>query len=96
MASNFTKIVNMNLDDKLAYQSEHVRLCRIPLQELKNLVAELGKKRYEEQDIEVDAHFRMASGILHQKLRSGGSLIFHMKNFLGVLVGWILFRIFIV
>lgn len=96
MASNFTKIVNMNLDDKLTYQSEHIRLCRMPLEDLKDLVASLGKKRYEEQDIEVDAHFRMASAILHQKARTGGSLIFHMKNFLGVLVGWILFRIFIV
>jgi len=96
MASNFTKIVNMNLDDKLTYKREHVRLCNMPLDELKDLVAGLGKKRYEEQDIEVDAHFRMASGILHQKARTGGSLIFHMKNFMGVLVGMVLFRIFIV
>ena len=85
----------MNLDNKSTYKSEHVRLCKMPLRELKELVASLGKKRYEEQDIEVDAHFRMASGILHKKARSGGSLIFHMKNFLGVLVGFILFRIFI-
>jgi hypothetical protein len=96
MASNFTKIVEMNLDDKLTYKREHVKLYNMPLDELQDLVASLGKKRYGEQDIEVDAHFRMASGILHQKLRSGGSLIFHMKNFLGVLVGLILFRIFIV
>jgi hypothetical protein len=96
MASNFTKIVEMNLDDKLTYRREHVKLYNMPLDDLKDLVASLGKKRYEEQDIEVDAHFRMASGILHQKLRSGGSLIFHMKNFLGTLVGWILFRIFVV
>jgi len=96
MASNFTKIVNMNLDDKLTYKREHVRLCNMPFDELKDLVASLGKKRYEERDIEVDAHFRMASGILHQKARSGGSLIFHMKNFLGALVGMVLFRIFVV
>jgi FtsZ-binding cell division protein ZapB len=96
MASNFTKIVNMNLDDKLTYKREHIKLYNMPLEELKEKVAELGKKRYEEQDIEVDAHFRMASGILHQKARTGGSLIFHMKNFLGALVGMVLFRIFVV
>ena len=96
MASNFTKIVEMNLDDKVVYKNEHVKLCKMPLRDLKELVASLGKKRYEEQDIEVDAHFRMASAILHKKARTGGSLIFHMKNFLGVLVGFVLFRIFIV
>ena len=96
MASSFTKILDMNLDDKLTYKREHVKLYNMPLDELQNLVASLGKKRYEEQDIEVDAHFRMASAILHKKARTGGSLIFHMKNFLGVLVGFVLFRIFIV
>lgn len=86
----------MNLDDKVIYKNQHMKLCKMPLEKLRDLVAELGKKRYGEQDIEVDAHFRMASGILHQRARSGGSLIFHMKNFMGVLVGFILFRTFIV
>jgi len=96
MASNFTKIVEMNLDDKLTYRREHIKLCNMPIDELQDLVASLGRKRYGDQDIEVDAHFRMASGILHQKARTGGTLIFHMKNFLGTLVGFILFRIFII
>jgi hypothetical protein len=86
----------MYLDDKEIYERECIRLHRMPHHELEQLVASLGKKRYEEQDIEVEAHFRVASGILHQKARTGGSLIFHMKNFLGMLVGWILIRIFIV
>lgn len=86
----------MHLDDKEIYEREYIRLHRMPHQELEQLVACLGKKRYDEQDIEVDAHFRMASAVLNQKVRTGGSLIFHMKNFMGALVGWILFRIFIV
>jgi hypothetical protein len=85
----------MYLDDKEIYEIEYVRLYRLPHHELEQLVASLGKKRYDEQDIEVEAHFRMASAVLNRKTRTGGSLIFHMQKFLGALVGWILFRIFI-
>ena len=96
MASNFTKIMNMNLDDKVVYARERALLYRLSLSELKKYVGEMYKIRYEDQDIEIDAYYRLASFVLNQRTKTDSTLIFHMKNFLGALVGMILFRIFIV
>ena len=70
----------MNLDNKEAYQREMRLLNRLSLDKLKSFVAELHKTRFEDNDIEVDAYYRLASHVLIQRKESRQSLIFHLKN----------------
>ena len=81
----------MNLDNRENYLKERALLFNLPLLKLKKYVAEMHKIRYDDNDIEVEAEYRLASFVLTRRTRSGSSLIFHMKNFIGLLVGWILF-----
>lgn len=86
----------MNLDDKVVYARERALLYRLSLSDLKKYVGEMYKIRYGDQDIEIDAYYRLASFVLTQRTKTDSSLIFHMKNFIGVLVGWIIISNFIV
>ena len=70
----------MNLDNKKNYQREMRLLHRLSLDKLKSLVAEMHKLRFEDNDIEVDAYYRLASHVLIQRKENRQSLIFHMKN----------------
>ena len=76
----------MNLDNKQIYQRELRLLHRLSLPELKSFVGELYKTRYEDQDIEADAYYRLASHVLNQRKENRQSLIFHMKNLVAGLV----------
>jgi len=76
----------MNLDNKENYQREMRLLYRLPLNKLKAFVGELYQTRYEEQDIEVDAYYRLASHVLNQRREDRQSLIFHMKNLVAGLI----------
>jgi hypothetical protein len=70
----------MNLDNKENYQKELRLLHRLPINKLKSFVGELYITRYEVQDIEVDAYYRLASYVLNQRKEDRQSLIFHLKN----------------
>ena len=76
----------MNLDNKENYQREMRLLYRLPLGKLKSFVGELYQTRYEEQDIEVDAYYRLATHVLNQRKEDRQSLIFHMKNLVAGLI----------
>ena len=86
----------MNWKRKEEYLRERVRLNRLSLSQLENRLADLGKRRYEENDITVENDFRLTSSVYVQKTRKGGSLIFHLKSYLGLLLVWIIVRIFTV
>lgn len=76
----------MNLDNKENYHKEKTLLERMPLESLQKLVGELHNIRYIDNDIEVDAYYRLASSVLIDRTRSGQSLIFHLKNYLGLVL----------
>lgn len=77
----------MNLDNRENYQREMRLLNRLSLDKLKSFVGELHKTRFEDNDIEVDAYYRLASHVLNQRKEKRTSLIFHLKN---LVVGMIL------
>ena len=76
----------MNLDNKENYQREMKLLYRLPLGKLKSFVGELYHTRYDDQDIEVDAYYRLATHVLNQRKEDRQSLIFHMKNLVAGLI----------
>lgn len=74
----------MNLDDKALYLQEQNRLIRLGTTKLEALLEELHDRRYNRYDISVDAHYRLVSHVYNARVRSGSSLIYHLKNFLGI------------
>ena len=70
----------MNLDSREIYQRELRLLHRLPLDKLGKFVGEMHKVRFEDNDIEVDAYYRLASFVLNQRKENRQSLIFHLKN----------------
>jgi hypothetical protein len=70
----------MNLDNKENYQREMKLLYRLPMGKLKAFIGELYQARFEEQDIEVESYYRLASHVLNQRKENRRSLIFHLKN----------------
>lgn len=76
----------MEIDNREAYLRERRLLNRLPLKELQKLVGELFNIRYIDQDIEVDAYYRLASSVLLERSNKGQTLVFHLKNFLGILL----------
>ena len=70
----------MKLDSKENYQRELKLLHRLPLDKLGKFVGEMYKVRFEDNDIEVDAYYRLASFVLNQRKENRQSLIFHLKN----------------
>ena len=76
----------MNLDNKENYQRELRLLHKLSIRELKSFVGELYITRYEVQDIEGDAYYRLASHVLNQRKEDRQSLIFHMKNLVACLI----------
>lgn len=73
----------MNLDNREIYLQEREKLCRLNTPQLEALLAELFVRRYEQYDVSIDAYYRVASHIYNVRKRQGGSLVFHLKNFLG-------------
>jgi len=76
----------MNLDNKEKYHKEMRLLNRLSLDKLKSLVAEMHKIRFEDNDIEVEAYYRLATHVLIQRKENRQSLIFHMKNLVAGLI----------
>jgi len=73
----------MNLDDKVTYLRERRKLFRLKTGELEGLLEKLYQRRFVEYDITVDAYYRIVSQIYNTRTRTGSSLIYHLKNFLG-------------
>jgi len=86
--------MNFQLDDKETYLNERRILKGMPISKLKELVGKLYEMRYEEHDIEVHSYHRLASSVLIDRTKNGDTLIFHLKNFIGLLVVSILIGIF--
>jgi len=76
----------MNLDNKENYYREMSLLNRLSIGKLEQFVGELYKIRFEDQDIEVDSYYRLASHVLNQRKEDRQSLIFHMKNLVAGLI----------
>jgi hypothetical protein len=76
----------MNLDNKENYQRELKLLHKLSLDKLGRFVGEMHKVRYEDNDIEVDAYYRLASYVLNQRKENRQSLIFHLKNLVVCLI----------
>lgn len=76
----------MNLDNRENYLKEQVLLRRLPISKLEKLVGEMHKIRYDENDIRIDAYYRLAVTVLLDRTRIGKSLIYHMKNFIGFML----------
>ena len=70
----------MNLDDRDVYLREQVKLLKLPISKLEQLVGDLYKKRFEEHSIEVVSYHRLASSVLLSRKEDKSSLIFHLKN----------------
>lgn len=76
----------MNLDNRENYLTERRMLERMPVPTLQKLVGELHDIRYKDQDIEVDAYHRLAASVLIDRTNKGQTLIYHLKNFLGLVL----------
>lgn len=73
----------MRFEKRGDYIKERKRLMKIPIEELEYQLGVLWEKRYEEQDILYESQHRLTSSVYLERTRSGDSLIFHLKNFLG-------------
>ena len=78
------------------YLADRLRMMRLSTLELEDLMSELGKKRFDENDISVENEFRIASSVYIQRTKKGGTLVFHLRNFLGALVFSIIVSMFII
>ena len=67
--------MNFNLDDKQTYLSERRILKRMPLANLKKLVGELYVQRFDNNDIELDGYYRLATSVLLDRKENKTSLI---------------------
>lgn len=79
----------MNLDDKVIYLQERGKLIRLSTARLEEMLRDLYDRRFNQQDISVDAYYRLVSHVYNTRVRSGGSLVYHLKNFLGAVVSLI-------
>lgn len=75
--------MNLVLRTKEEYDTEIQKLNKMSKKELEDLLGMLYQKRYVDQDISYESYYRITSHVYVQKTRSGQSLIFHLKTFLG-------------
>lgn len=73
----------MNLDDREVYLQERRKLYRLQTRELEDLLGELYRRRFVEYDVSIDVYYRIVSQVYNTRIRSGNSLIYHLKNFIG-------------
>ena len=71
----------MNLDSKEAYLEERRKLNRLETRKLEELLGELYHQRFVQYDVSVAEYYRVVSSVYNARMRSGGSLIYHLKNF---------------
>ena len=73
----------MNLDDREVYLQERRKLNILGTRQLEKLLGELYHQRFVQYDVSVAEYYRLVSSLYNARMRSGGSLIYHLKNFLG-------------
>ena len=78
------------------YLKERKELGKLSVGQLEKLLEELGVRRFDENDISIENEYRMTSSVYLQKVKKGGTLIFHLRNFLGALLFSLIFSIFII
>jgi len=78
------------------YLKERKELSKLSVGQLEKLLDKLGRRRFEENDISIENEFRMTSSVYLQKVKKGGTLVFHLRNFIGALLFSIIFGIFII
>lgn len=74
------------LDDKKNYRKLCQRYSRMPIPQLKKELGEMYRKRFIEHDIECTEVYRVAARVYNVRTRSGSSLMFHLKNFIPLLI----------
>lgn len=80
----------MFLDSRNVYLEERKRLLKMRKKELEVLLGDLYKRRFEEHDVQIDAYYRLVSHVYNSKTRKGNSLIFHLKNFIGIVANMVI------
>lgn len=70
-------------EEKQYYVYCYVKFSRMGVEKLKQILGELGKRRYIENDIECYTEHRVAARVYLEKTRKGESLTFHLHNFMG-------------
>jgi len=78
------------------YLKERKELSKLSVAQLEKLLGELGKRRYEDYDISIESKHRITSSVYLQKVKKGGTLVFHLRNFIGALLFSFIFSIFII
>ena len=73
----------MDLDNKERYLQEREKLYRFKTKELEQLLETLYDRRFNHYDISVGEYYRLVSYVYNKRVRTGGSLVYHLKNFLG-------------
>jgi hypothetical protein len=71
---------------KEQYRERRRFYMRLPIRKLESTLEDLYNKRYFEYDIGLEADYRIASAAYVNRTKTGESLIYHLKNFLGSLV----------
>lgn len=82
--------MNLYFPTRESYLLEQRKLNRMGVKELEDLLGYLYERRYVDQDISYESYYRLTSHVYVQKTRKDQSLIFHLKNFLGIVVGLII------
>lgn len=73
----------MTREEYLARQRIYMRM---PLPKLSKTLGEMFEERYEKHNIALEVDYRIASAAYIVRTKTGGSLIYHLKNFLGSFV----------
>ena len=71
---------------KEEYRSMRKSYLQLPTKMLEKKLGELHDRRYYGYEIELEAEYRIASSVYIARTKTGGSLIYHLKNFLGSFV----------
>ena len=70
-------------EEKEFYLYCYTKFSRMGLKKLQETLGELGRRRYEENDIDCYTEHRVAARVYNERTRKGESLIFHLQNFMG-------------
>jgi hypothetical protein len=69
--------------ERSSYHKHYHRFNEMGLEQLEQVLGDLGKKRYVDHDVECITEHRIAARVYIEKTRRGESLMFHLHNFMG-------------
>lgn len=70
-------------EEKQHYVYCYVKFHKMGLNKLKQVLEELGKRRYIQNDIECYTEHRVAARVYLERTRKSDGLTFHLQNFMG-------------